>query len=161
MNDLPKADVPCRLRPAQSTDAAALSELAARSEAHWGYDEAFMARFRELYRITPEYLAACPTFVLERGDRLLGFFSILPQESPVELEYFYVAPEEVGKGVGRLLWNHLCHYCADAGISVVEWVTSPPAEAFYLRMGALRCGQVTSTINGRLLPRLTFDFSRC
>jgi len=153
-------DDACCLRPARDSDADALTELAARSEAYWGYDEAFMARFRELYRITPEYLAANPTFILERGEAPVGFFSILPLESPVELEYFYVAPEEIGKGVGRLLWNHLCRYCAETGISVAEWVTSPPAEAFYLRMGALRCGQVTSTINGRLLPRLTFDFSR-
>lgn len=145
------------IRPATPDEGEVLSQLAARSEAYWGYDEAFMARFRELYRITETFIAANPTFVMVESDQILGFFSLIRESTPVTLEYFYIDPSMIGKGYGKQMWQHLILQCQTLGIESLEWVTSPQAKEFYLRMGAVQTGESKSMINDRMLPQFQIE----
>ena len=60
-----------RIRRARGREAAALSALAMRSKAHWGYDAAFMAACRAELTLTPEGIAARPVFVCEADTSAL------------------------------------------------------------------------------------------
>lgn len=145
------------IRPATPDEGEVLSQLAARSEAYWGYDEAFMARFRELYRITETFITANPTFLMVEADQILGFFSLIRESTPVTLEYFYIDPSMIGKGYGKQMWQHLIRQCQTLGIQSLEWVTSPQAKKFYLRMGAVQTGEIKSMINDRMLPQFQIE----
>ncbi len=77
--------------------------------------------------------------------------------SEASLEYFYIAPEYIGKGYGKLLWNHLIKDCRSRGIKEFSLVTSPQAREFYIGMGAVLCGEVESLLKkGRIIPKLIY-----
>lgn len=145
------------IRPALPQDADPLSELAARSEAHWGCDAAFMATFREIYRITEPYLAANLVFVAEEDGRLLGFYALIHDEEGAALEYMYLEPAHLGHGVGRILWEHMTAHCRAAGIPEIRLVCGPGPKAFYLKMGAVQTGDADSlVVPGRRVARLVY-----
>ena len=53
------------IRPARSGEAKALSDLALRSKAHWGYDAAFMAACRAELTVTPAQAASGRAYLYE------------------------------------------------------------------------------------------------
>lgn len=61
------------LRPAGPDEAAAISALALRSKAHWGYDEAFLAACRDDLTIDPSWCDGVRLVVAEADGTLLGY----------------------------------------------------------------------------------------
>ena len=55
------------IRPARPGEADALTALAMRSKAHWGYDAEFMARARSVLTVTPDMIGDGRAVVLEDG----------------------------------------------------------------------------------------------
>lgn len=144
------------IRRAMESEAQALTDLAARSEAYWGYDADYMELFRSVYRVSEDFVGKNPTYVLEEDGRIEGFYSILPG-GEASLEYLFIEPRSIGKGYGRLLWNHMLGECRKNGIKEFAIVTSPQAKEFYVRMGAEPCGEVESLLRkGRIIPRLIY-----
>jgi GNAT superfamily N-acetyltransferase len=139
------------LRPARADEAGLLSELALESKGHWGYDARFLAACRDELTVTPEHRAV----VAERDGRVAGFYTLDGGPPEIELAMLFVAPAEIGTGVGRALWEHATDAAARAGAERVTIDADPHAEAFYLAMRAVRVGEVASdSIPGRTLPRL-------
>lgn len=81
------------IRPARPTEAAALSELAIRSKAHWGYSAVFLEASRPHLTLTKESLAAEPCFVAERDGRIRGFYRLRGEPPEGRLEDLFVEPE--------------------------------------------------------------------
>ncbi|KYO65532.1 hypothetical protein ATZ99_15680 [Thermovenabulum gondwanense] len=145
------------IRPATEREARILSELAVKSEAYWGYDEEYMEKFKEKYRVTEEYIKNSPVFVLEDKNKILGFYGLLFEKDEVNLEFFYIDADYIGKGYGRMLWGHLVDYCKEKGIKSFTFVTSPEAKGFYIKMGAEYLGEVESLVKkGRIIPGLIY-----
>ncbi|MFB6849675.1 GNAT family N-acetyltransferase [Streptomyces sp. NPDC056373] len=93
------------------------------------------------YRVTADYIARHQVFVAADGTgRLQGFYSLLLK--PPELDLAFVADDVQGKGVGRLLIEHMISRARAAGLTEVRVVSHPPAEEFYRRLGAERVGTV-------------------
>jgi len=65
------------LRPARADEAPALSELALRSKAHWGYDDAFLEACRAELTVRPEHVAASRVVVATSAARVVGFSILL------------------------------------------------------------------------------------
>lgn len=144
-------------RPATLHDSAVLTELAARSEGHWGYDVAFMATFREVYRITEAFITKHTVFVAEEDDRILGFYALVDGDEDVELEYMFLDPSQLGHGLGRNLWEHMAAHCRASGIERIHLVCGPEPKAFYLKMGAVQTGEADSlVVPGRRVARMTY-----
>ncbi|GAA3532497.1 hypothetical protein GCM10022222_14720 [Amycolatopsis ultiminotia] len=145
-----------RFRAARPAEAAALSELALRSKAHWGYDEAFLTACRAELTLDPAELVARRTTVAEEGDRLLGFHTLDGAPPEAELGCLFVEPSAIGTGVGRALWEHAVTTARALGCTRLILEADPFAEPFYLRMGAVRTGTAPSaSIPGRELPRMS------
>ena len=141
------------IRRALPRDAALLTDLAARSEAHWGCDSAFMKMFRESYRITEAFIARNPAFVAEKDGAPVGFYAL----EGTSLEYFYLEPAWIGKGLGRILWNHLAEQCRQQQLRAIQMVCSPEPKAFYLKMGAEEIGEADSRVTpGRKVSKLAY-----
>jgi GNAT superfamily N-acetyltransferase len=142
-------------RPARPGEAGALSALALRSKAHWGYDREFLDACRADLTLRPEELADRRTVVADTGDGIAGFYTLDGAPPTGELGNLWVDPAFLRRGVGRRLWEHAMRTAAGLGCTAVLIDADPHAEGFYLAMGAVRVGAAPSTVlPGRLLPRL-------
>jgi GNAT superfamily N-acetyltransferase len=144
-----------QIRRARLSEADALSELALRSKAHWGYDAAFMAACRAELTVQPDAIEAGEVWVAEEGEALVGVLEIIPKKPDAELRLIFVAPERVGHGIGAMLWKHAearaRAHCAN-GITLDA---DPNSVGFYQRMGMQIVGESPSgSIPGRMLPRM-------
>lgn len=147
------------VRPARVDEAVALTELAMRSKAHWGYDDAFMAACLDELTIRAEHIPGVD--VAELDDQIVGMVRLEQGSSgPLSgkigtVEDLFVEPAAIGTGVGRVLFRHAVRRAAAEGVARLSIDADPNAEGFYLSMGAVRVGESPSgSIPGRLLPHL-------
>ena len=145
------------MRPARAEEAEALSRLALRSKAQWGYDAQFLEACRPALTLRPHEISARRAVVAEASGHLVGFYTLdgVPPEG--ELGNLWLEPTHTRRGVGRRLWHHAMAAARAIGFTAVLIDAEPHAEGFYVAMGAERIGSVPSTaVAGRLLPRLRF-----
>jgi len=147
-----------QLLAASAVHAELLSELAYQSEAYWGNDGKYMEQFRLHYNVTQKFISENPVYLLEENCLPVGFWGLTRTENGWELEFFYIDSPLIGKGYGRKLWDSLIGECGKIGVESFEFVTSPEAERFYLKMGAKTIGHVESLVRkGRMIPRLRYE----
>ncbi len=152
------SDVDSAIRRAHPSEAGALSALALRSKAHWGYDVDFLAACRDDLTLTSDDIATSTVFVIDGEDTPLGFCRLLHRDDGVaELDDLFVEPAAMGQGVGKRLWRHAVVTAATLGCTEIVLQSDPLAEGFYLAMGAQRAGESESTVTpGRMLPLMRF-----
>ncbi|MFF7617734.1 GNAT family N-acetyltransferase [Streptomyces lavendulae] len=135
------------IRRATEEDAEGLTALVQESRAYRGRYATVIAG----YRVTAAYIERHRVFAaVGTAGRLLGFYSLVLE--PAELDLAFVSDEAQGTGVGRLLMEHMLGQARRAGLTDVRVVSNPPAERFYLRMGAERVGVVAATP-----PKVTWE----
>jgi GNAT superfamily N-acetyltransferase len=139
------------LRPALPADAGTLTELALRSKAHWGYDEAFIDACRAELTITPERIATERIVVAEADGAIVGFVAVAGDS----LEDLFVDPHHIGTGVGSDLLAEAIEVVRGDGFESVGIEADPHAADWYRSKGAVDVGSVASgSIPGRRLPHL-------
>ena len=149
------------VRAAAHSEAAAISSLAMRSKAHWGYSDEFMQACREELTYSRSQIESehCEFFVIEAECRIIGFYA-LKFTGPVdaELDALFVEPEMIGRGIGRTLIEHAKARASRLGIRQIIIQGDPNAESFYEAAGGIRDGRRESgSIPGRLLPLFRID----
>ena len=143
------------IRPAHLEDAPALTALALRSKAHWGYDDAFLAACVPGLTIDDAVLGAGPAFVA--GDDAANGFVAMDLAGPdgAEVTHLFVDPPAIGSGVGRRLWDRAVGAALLAGAPSVVVEADPNAAGFYRRLGAQPIGErPSSAAPDRTLPLL-------
>jgi GNAT superfamily N-acetyltransferase len=147
------------IREARAEEAGALSALALRSKAHWGYSAAFMARCQPELTITSHKLRVWEIWVAEERGRVLGFYALgKPQTASgatraVALEMLFVDPPAIGLGYGRALLEHAKATARGLGASLLLIESDPNAARFYRSAGATAVGsQPSGSVPGRSLP---------
>jgi len=145
-----------RLRAAWAEDAGRLTELALRSKAHWGYDEAFIEACRAELTITAERIDAETMVVAEADGRVVGFMAV----AGGSLEDLFTEPEHIGTGVGSALLAAAVDATRDLGLDTLRIEADPNAADWYRSKGAVDIGTVPSgSIPGRRLPLLALPIS--
>ena len=164
------------IRAAGPTDAARLAELAAAtfraaySEGQQAETDRYVAEHygpaiqaAELDNPEVMYLVA------ELEDALIGFAMLargtghpaVQASRPVRLSRIYVAPSQIGGGIGGRLMER-CIAEAEAGHHDVMWLSvwseNPRAVAFYERWGFVTVGEMTFDYGGD--PQRDFVMSR-
>ena len=133
-----------------------LTTLAIRSKAHWGYDETFMASSVGELTVPAKALEAEIILMARCHENIAGFIRLVPGEE-AEIEAMFVAPEAIGKGIGRRLFDEALALCDPSPVTVIA-VSDPNAEGFYLKLGFRPVDRVPSgSIEGRTLPRLRLE----
>ncbi|WP_434596876.1 GNAT family N-acetyltransferase [Streptomyces sp. A5-4] len=153
-----------RIRRAVARDAKRLTRIVRASRAYEGPYAPMIAG----YRVGPDYIEAHRVFVAVAGgfapdagsppdsggcgaaggpdgsvERVLGFYAlVLDPIDPPELDLMFVSDAAQGRGIGRRLVAHLRGEARAAGVDEVRVVAHPPAEGFYLGVGAERTGTV-------------------
>jgi len=144
------------IRRAVPSEADALSDLAFRSKASWGYSTDFMAACRDALTIRSDAIAHDPVYVLENGGQAVGFYHIVSAPPNGVLADLWIAPGSQRQGLGRRLFEHALKTAATSGYDELIVESDPNAESFYLAMGARRVGANPSPMGGgRQLPVFT------
>ena len=148
-----------RLRPAVPDDAARLTEIAHAAKRHWGYPERWIAEWRGALTLTPEDMGRWHVRAAVAGDAIAGFHAVSVEGDAAALEHLWVDPPRTGLGIGRMLFEDAVRTARERGARTLVIDSDPHAEAFYLRMGARRTGQLPAPMDGidRVLPRLVID----
>jgi len=148
---------PLSIRAAGPGDAAALTAIALEAKRHWGYPEAWMALWTEALTITTAFIAAHDVWVAESAGRIHGFCAVVVEPTRGELAHLWVRPAHMGRGVGRRLFEHAVRQLRERAPGVALHIEADPhAEAFYVKMGARRVGEITREWPGltRVVPEL-------
>ncbi|GAB1421184.1 GNAT family N-acetyltransferase [Anaerolineales bacterium] len=148
------------IRAARPEEANQLSELALASKAYWDYTPEFIAACRDDLTLTPADLTTTYTvYLAEAEDRLLGFYALGPvEQGGAEIAYFFISPDAIGQGIGRLLFQHLQAQARQQDYTFLQTDSDPNAQAFYEAMGMICLGQVESTVSkGRFLPLMHME----
>ena len=145
------------IRRALPADARALTRVAHAAKRHWKYPEDWIRRWRDALTVTRRFVEHHPIYGAVRGARLLGFYALSGVGPTRELEHFWVAPEQIGRGVGARMFEHAVATLRADSARVLRIASDPHAEGFYLRMGARRVGEWPSTPSGRTLPLLVWE----
>jgi len=147
-----------KIRQGNPDDALALSDLAFRSKARWGYDPQFMESCREQLTYHPSIFPATYFGILE-DPMILGFYALdIHTSDQFELTALFVEPDYIGHGYGKTLMNHAKIQAKVFGANEIVVQSDPNAEAFYLAMGWKNIGEKESPcIPGRKLPLLKLD----
>ncbi|MBC6980848.1 GNAT family N-acetyltransferase [Caulobacter sp. 17J80-11] len=124
------------IRPVRSEDVPALRRMMAGSN---GYAEGPPRDMIVRYAAT--WAPEGKTFVLEDEAGLAGFYELIGWgERDCELEAFFTADDRQGRGVGRVLFDHMAGQARAAGAKAVLICSNPGAAEFYRRMGARDAG---------------------
>lgn len=147
------------IRPVRDDDLPALNALALAAKAHWGYTRAQLDAWRADLEIHPGQLARRPVFVAQVGSlpAIAGFVQVATDATPWSLDALWVDPATMRRGIGRALLAFACEFAASRGQAELQIDADPNAEAFYLRCGARRVGEVPAPIEGepgRVRPQL-------
>lgn len=151
------------IRKPEPFEAERLTDIALASKQYWGYSDEFMRQCYNELKVTREKLQA-PEFQFEvavMNNTLAGFYCLEKLSAlDFEVEALFVAPEFIGQGVGRFLWQALINIATGAGAETLKIASDPAAESFYLKMGAKRIGEIPSeSIAGRELPLLCVELA--
>jgi GNAT superfamily N-acetyltransferase len=144
------------IRTATASDLAALRDVAYRSKAFWGYDQAFMDAV-ESSLAPDEHELAEGVSVISHGGVITGFYAFKTIEGSFFLHSLFVVPEKIGCGVGKRLWQHAVDFARRTAHGHFMIESDPNAEEFYLHLGARRVGETVSEASGRTLPLLRFE----
>jgi N-acetylglutamate synthase-like GNAT family acetyltransferase len=130
------------IRRARAGEADALTDLAVRSKAQWGYGEDFLAA------------ASSELLVVEREGALVAFAALDFGADQPELDALFVDEEWIGSGLGGALLEAACTVARRRGVDALVIESDPNAEDFYRRHGAEPIGERRSESTGRMLPLL-------
>lgn len=139
-------------------DAQALRQICVEAKAHWGYPADWMARWRELVCISPDYISHNHVYMAVDGTVIIGWYALAAEFPKCLLDHLWVAPPRMGSGVGRLLFDHAIAQALQLGATYLEIESDPNALGFYLRMGARQVGEVEGGMD-RNIPLLRHDLA--
>jgi ribosomal protein S18 acetylase RimI-like enzyme len=147
------------IRRAAAEDAEALSDLAHRAKAHWGYPAQWMRKWDAQLTILPGYLDLHDVWVAEEEGAIVGMCALEDQRDRWHMEHVWVEPSRHRHGIGRTLVLHALEHARRRRNCVVELLADPFACGFYERLGARRAGDIAAPMPGardRMLPRYEF-----
>lgn len=97
----------------------------------------------------------------EDHGRLTGVAQVSFGEDGCFLEKMFVDPRDIGRGVGRKLFEWCVSAARHLGAREMIVESDPQAVDFYRRMGCQPAGlALSSSIPGRSLPRLTMEIDK-
>lgn len=65
------------IRPAKGHEAEALSAVALKAKAYWGYSADTIESWKQELRVSSDAITSMPTFVVAVGDEIAGFYSLV------------------------------------------------------------------------------------
>ena len=141
------------IRQARAAEAEALTELAIRSKASWGYDEAFMQKARPDMLVSAADIERAHCLVAEEQGRIFGYVLTFIDREHAFLRDLFIEPSHFNRGLGSRLFHRAIDEARARGAQTLTLRADPNARAFYEHLGMRCTGETASIIgNGRTLP---------
>ena len=139
-----------------------LTQIAHAAKRHWGYPESWIAAWRDVLTMRPEFVAANIAFIAIEEQRAVGFYVLTTEDDGIHLDHLWVIPGAMRGGIGRALFEHAAAEARSLGFDSIKIEADPNAEEFYKRMGAIRIGASINHVEGeqRALPLLEFPLAK-
>ncbi|MBB71146.1 MAG: GNAT family N-acetyltransferase [Legionellales bacterium] len=146
------------IRQAIPEDAEALTKLAKRSKAHWGYSADLIKAWEPDLTITPEFLVDAIAFVAEKNGKIAGFWArSCHNTDEVSQGYLFVESEFMGQGCATQLWQAVKCEAKNRGLTSFVIEADPNAAEFYLKIGGIKISEKESpVVPGRYIPIIKF-----
>jgi GNAT superfamily N-acetyltransferase len=140
-----------RVNPEQADQ---LTKIALRAKRYWGYPEKWMEIWAPQLTFTPTYFEKNESWAAELDEQPVGFYTLLDRNGIAWLENLWVAPEHIGKGFGRLLFQHAEEIASRRGYKILQLEADPNAAGFYEKMGMRKIEERDSEVDDqpRILP---------
>ncbi len=134
-----------------------MNEVILAAKSHWGYSQKMMDIWLPDLIVDEVVLASRHFWVLDTEGRIAGVFSVsVDSEQCCELEDFWVLPQMMGKGAGRIMFGFIQRWMQAQQVTELLIVSDPHAKGFYERMGAQEVGLQPSLPEGRKLPVMRY-----
>jgi GNAT superfamily N-acetyltransferase len=146
---------------ADPAEADELTRVAHAAKEYWGYPHEWVALWKEGLTTTPDDIISGIYYVGKCRQEPVCFYSVRQMSAnSYDLEDCWIAPPYIGRGFGRILFEHLKSTLESLGCAKLIIVSDPHAEGFYQKMGAVRVGEKPSVPEGRMLPLLEYEFEQ-
>ena len=141
------------------SDAEKLTEIALKSKAYWGYSKAEIESWREDLTVTSKMFEDFSIYNFLVNNKIVGFYILNRVNIRTSfLEFLFVHPNYIQQGIGRKLLAHAIAFCIGGSSAILNVLSDPNAEAFYVKHGFKVIGRRESSIPGRLLPEMELEF---
>lgn len=142
------------IRRAVPEDAGKLTEIAIAAKRHWNYPERWIQIWIPQLTFKPEDISSSEIFVAMVDGEMAGFYRLIKNPPRAVLEDLWVAPNFMGRGIGKVLFEHAASICRSANVTAMELDADPNAQGFYEKMGMHKIGEKKTEVDGqpRILP---------
>jgi ribosomal protein S18 acetylase RimI-like enzyme len=147
------------IRPAATSEASVLTNLALEAKRYWGYPEHWIKHWESDLTISSDFIHDNHVYVAEQNGQIQGFYALIVTGDKAELDHLWVKPALIGTGIGKELFLDAMERAAALKVIAVEISSDPNAAGFYRRMGASEIGESDASFDGviRKLPRLKIE----
>jgi len=141
------------IKKAIPNDHKTLTEITKKSKAYWGYSAEQIEIWSPFLTVSKEYIETNPVYNLVVDDKIIGYYSFFHEsENTIKLDNLFVLPEFIGKGFGKILMSDFLKRLKNIDVQKVILNSEPNAEAFYIKFGFVKIGQIETSIKDRYLP---------
>ncbi|UOB16201.1 GNAT family N-acetyltransferase [Abyssalbus ytuae] len=143
------------IKNANPDDHIILTGLVKKSKAFWGYPPSIMKKWDNDLTISSDYILKNVVCKLIFNNTIVGCYSFIKKSSKlVELDFFFILPAYIGKGLGTFMMNDLFKRLKLNNIEIIKVISDPNAENFYKKFGFTTIQKKESLIEGRFLPNM-------
>lgn len=143
------------------SDAKKLTEIAFTSKAFWGYSDEQLKSWTADLTVSEQMIQEMMVYKFIFETETVGFYILnQPKEKSIELEFLFVLPKFIGKGIGNKLINHSFEKATSLKCNCINLLADPNAVPFYEAKGFVIINQKESTIVGRFLPVMQKDLAQ-
>ena len=142
------------------TDAKKLTEIALQSKAFWGYSNKQIESWKEDLTVSEKMIQEMLVFKFISDAKIVGFYILnKPVLKTIELEFLFVLPSFIGKGIGNQLLQNAFKRANSLDCEKMILLADPNAVPFYKSKGFKVIDKRESSIAGRFLPVLQKDLA--
>lgn len=149
------------IRQARAAEAEALTELAIRSKASWGYDEAFMQKARPDMLVSAADIERAHCLVAEEQGRIFGYVLTFIDREHAFLRDLFIEPSHFNRGLGSRLFHRAIDEARARGAQTLTLHADPNARllraSWYALYGRNRLDYRKRTHVTRHAPRSVLD----
>ena len=138
-------------------DAPQLTETAFSSKRKWNYTDQQMALWTIDLTITKSYIRDHRVFKIVDHNNYIGFFALVIKGNYIELDHFWLLPENTEKGYGRMTFEFILQICQRLDYKILKVFSEPYANGFYKKMGGKIVQSKESKIKERFLDVYEFE----
>lgn len=153
MNNMPIL----KFKSASSNDSCLLTDTAFKSKRKWNYSEEQLALWTDELTITESYIRENSVFKIFDKNNYVGFFSLVKKDNYLEIDHFWLLPENTGKGYGKISFDFIQRTAQRLNYNILRVYSEPYANGFYSKMGGKIIHSKESKIKGRFLDIYEFE----